>query len=463
MGDFLTVLLGTSMAVSISFLFLLSVRRVFDGYTSLYYRLMKLLLIFYLVPVFLLVLIAVKMNTAGTPIPLEGKDFMHGYLELKLLTLSRMHQYSMLYLYLCIVWVAGSAISLCLSIFLGQICIWKIRKNSSEVKNTELNLLFDSLIDEMKLAKKIKLFRCPWITSPFTSGILYPVITLPDIEFSRKEWEMLLRHELTHLKSRDVFYKQLMVLVRIVHWFNPLIWLFTRELFETGEMACDEKVIGDAKKEEKHFYAELLLMLLERAAESHENVMLAGFSDSESSLKRRLRNFMKKKNGSKKKKILLAILSAAIMAACPIVSYASATGVLKIQDMAAEDILSDALKETQVNMFIEYSDSISMKENESYSMNLNVKGDNKIDITIKAGDRFWIDGKLNSDIIKVSLTADSSSDSFRVGYTNKDAIKYVNSIDGAINHSFSITPGDYSIYIENRSDYEIHVVGRLTV
>ncbi len=463
MGDFLTVLLGISMAVSISFLFLLSVRRVFDGYTSWYYRLMKLLLIFYLVPVFLLVLIAVKTNTAGTPMPLEGKDFMHGYLELKLLTLSRMHQYSMLYLNLCIVWVAGSAISLCLSIVWGQICIWKIRKNSSEVKNTELNLLFDSLIDEMKLAKKIKLFRCPWIISPFTSGILYPVVTLPDIEFSRKEWEMLLRHELTHLKSRDVFYKQLMVLVRIVHWFNPLIWLFTRELFETGEMACDEKVIGDAKKEEKHFYAELLLMLLERAAESHENVMLAGFSDSESSLKRRLRNFMKKKNGSKKKKILLAILSAAIMAACPIVSYASATGVLRIQDKAAEMVLSDSEEESQTDKYIEHTGNIVMGSNDFYSMNLNAKGDNKIDITIKAGDRFWIDATLNSSSMYVSLTADSSSDSFRVGYTSESAMKYVSSIKGAVNHTFSITPGEHSIYIENRSDHEIHIVGRITV
>ena len=63
MGDFLTVLLGTSMAVSISFLLLLSIHRVFDGYSSWYYRLMKLLLIFYLVPVFMLVLVAVKIKT----------------------------------------------------------------------------------------------------------------------------------------------------------------------------------------------------------------------------------------------------------------------------------------------------------------------------------------------------------------------------------------------------------------
>lgn len=463
MGDFLTVLLGTSMAVSISFLLLLSIHRVFDGYSSWYYRLMKLLLMFYLVPVFMLVLVAVKIKTEGIPIPLEGEDFMHGYLELKLLTLSRMHRYSLLYINLCIVWVAGCVISLGLSIVWGHICIWKIRRNSSEVKDTELSLLFDSLLDDKKLIGKIKLFRCSWIISPFTSGILYPVIILPDIEFTMKEWEMLLRHELTHLKSRDVFYKQLMVLVRTVHWFNPLIWLFARELFETCEMACDENVIGDAKKEEKHFYAELLLMLLERTAESHENVMLAGFSDSERSLKRRLSNFMRRKNGSKKKKILLAILSAAIMVACPIVSYASATGVLRIQDKTAKIVFSNSQEERQADEHIEYTGNTVMEADDYYLIKLNSKGDNKIDITIQPGDRFWIDATLNSSSIYVSLTADSSSDSFRVGYTSESAMKYVSSTKGAINHTFSITPGEYSIYIENRSKNSIHVVGRITV
>ena len=151
------------------------------------------------------------------------------------------------------------------------------------------------------------------------------------------------------------------------------------------------------------------------------------------------------------------------MVACPIVSYASATGVLRIQDKTAKIVFSNSQEERQADEHIEYTGNTVMEADDYYLIKLNSKGDNKIDITIQPGDRFWIDATLNSSSIYVSLTADSSSDSFRVGYTSESAMKYVSSTKGAINHTFSITPGEYSIYIENRSKNSIHVVGRITV
>jgi hypothetical protein len=52
--------------------------------------------------------------------------------------------------------------------------------------------------------------------------------------------ESILRHELAHLRRRDL---QKSVLVRIAalpQWFNPLVRLAVRRFDEAGEWACDE-------------------------------------------------------------------------------------------------------------------------------------------------------------------------------------------------------------------------------
>ena len=56
--------------------------------------------------------------------------------------------------------------------------------------------------------------------SPMLLGLFRPVLLLPEGALPDGMLEVALRHELTHLKRRDVAYQALMLLARTVHWFN---------------------------------------------------------------------------------------------------------------------------------------------------------------------------------------------------------------------------------------------------
>lgn len=70
----------------------------------------------------------------------------------------------------------------------------------------------------------------------FTIGIWRPIIFYP-AKRSSKEVELILEHELQHVKNRDVFWRMLLVVVKILHFYNPFIWFFAEEFEIVREMA----------------------------------------------------------------------------------------------------------------------------------------------------------------------------------------------------------------------------------
>ena len=52
-----------------------------------------------------------------------------------------------------------------------------------------------------------------------------PVILMPERRYDVREAEMILRHELQHYRSRDLWYKLLIMAVCDIYWFNPLLRL----------------------------------------------------------------------------------------------------------------------------------------------------------------------------------------------------------------------------------------------
>jgi beta-lactamase regulating signal transducer with metallopeptidase domain len=70
----------------------------------------------------------------------------------------------------------------------------------------------------------------------------------------------ILRHELAHLKRRDLVKSILVRLLVLPQWFNPLAWLAVRRFDEAAEWACDELAKG-ADWEGCRAYARALLQL----------------------------------------------------------------------------------------------------------------------------------------------------------------------------------------------------------
>jgi HEAT repeat protein/beta-lactamase regulating signal transducer with metallopeptidase domain len=81
---------------------------------------------------------------------------------------------------------------------------------------------------------------------PFTSGLLRPVIVLPD---SATDWTMerrrsVLLHELAHVRRRDLVTNAVVQVACAVYWFHPLVRLAARHVRIEAERACDALVVA---------------------------------------------------------------------------------------------------------------------------------------------------------------------------------------------------------------------------
>jgi beta-lactamase regulating signal transducer with metallopeptidase domain len=101
---------------------------------------------------------------------------------------------------------------------------------------------------------------------PALVGILRPTIVFPhDVltTFGATELGLMAGHELAHWKRRDLAWNWLLLVVRSVFFFHPLVWVMARGWSEAQESACDELVLarGIARPAE---YGRLLLTLATR-------------------------------------------------------------------------------------------------------------------------------------------------------------------------------------------------------
>ncbi|MCH9649718.1 MAG: hypothetical protein K0U98_15875 [Deltaproteobacteria bacterium] len=86
---------------------------------------------------------------------------------------------------------------------------------------------------------------------PVTFGIWAPKILLPDEarSWSAERTEMVLLHELAHIRRQDLLSQTFSLLVCGIFWFHPAAWALSRRLDLEREKACDDLVLqhrGDA-------------------------------------------------------------------------------------------------------------------------------------------------------------------------------------------------------------------------
>lgn len=96
------------------------------------------------------------------------------------------------------------------------------------------------------------------VSTPFILGVIRPCIYLPS-DLTEPDRSYVLAHETAHLHRRDHVWKLIGYLIRMIHWFNPLVWLsytlFQRDL----ELACDEAAIKSMGFADKKAYSKALL------------------------------------------------------------------------------------------------------------------------------------------------------------------------------------------------------------
>lgn len=96
------------------------------------------------------------------------------------------------------------------------------------------------------------------IKSPCLAGLI-PAVYLTENVLRNDTTELIVRHELTHLRHLDFMWSFCRTLAVIVYWWNPLVWLAAIISKRDAELACDEAVAAGLQPEQRIAYARAIL------------------------------------------------------------------------------------------------------------------------------------------------------------------------------------------------------------
>lgn len=156
------------------------------------------------------------------------------------------------------IWGAGVLIFLLVVIISYFRFLCRKSKNSVKISG---NKIFSEVKKELKIKKHIRLKASSDIDSPILVGVLFPTVYIPCREIPDDNMRMVLLHELTHYKRKDLLIKWFAVLVNAVHWFNPLCYLACANLSEACEVSCDMSVTKNMSEDEQKLYMQTILNL----------------------------------------------------------------------------------------------------------------------------------------------------------------------------------------------------------
>ena len=142
------------------------------------------------------------------------------------------------------------------------IFLYKLKKSYLDLQNQDLEDLIDTICKEMHL-KKVNFKISDIVSTPMTIGILNKKIIIPKEVLNNEQYEMILRHELFHIKNKDIEYKFLLLVLNCIYWFNPIIYMFANQVNEILELNCDEKVLENQTHKYRISYAQTLLNQIE--------------------------------------------------------------------------------------------------------------------------------------------------------------------------------------------------------
>jgi bla regulator protein BlaR1 len=97
--------------------------------------------------------------------------------------------------------------------------------------------------------------------SPMLFGLFEPRLLLPRHlrSFEVTQQQMIVEHELTHLRRRDLQWMSVGIILQTLLWFNPFMWLLRANLSWAQELGCDRDVLRGRPQAQRKAYAAALL------------------------------------------------------------------------------------------------------------------------------------------------------------------------------------------------------------
>ncbi len=240
-----------------------------------------------------------------------------------------------------IIWFAGLMAYLAVKLA-AYIRLRKCIKNECYInKDREWNITLERLCEKLDIKTKgINLMYCKYLCQPCVTGIYKHYILIPEYlrgTLSEKEIEIILTHELTHVKKRDTAAKTIIFVLSSLNWFNPIMHKLKDDMYEWMECTRDEQITESKSSEYKRVYADTLIKLNEAETVYRENdgVLYFGKNKEIETLKRRIKIIMGKKEKSK------IFIKAVVLSGLCSVMFCSAAAAYDMDTLVMNTFSSD--------------------------------------------------------------------------------------------------------------------------
>ena len=189
------------------------------------------------------------------------------------------------------------------------------------------------------------------ICGPCTIGFFRQKILFPESFPLYPDFDMVYKHEHTHLKNYDNLVKLLCLFLLCLHWMNPVAYLLLSLYIDTAEIVSDSIAVDGCTEQKRKDYATLLVLQAStsdvRPVVWKNNLSVHKKKDGKEVkiLKRRINYMMKeKRTGLLQRGIMMAVSALTIVA--------SAGTVLAYQPMPSSDeSFSDVIVDDSLDAF----------------------------------------------------------------------------------------------------------------
>lgn len=246
-----------------------------------------------------------------------------------------------------VIWIAGICFLMAVQIreYVGMARL--AAGYADQTMTPEQKEFLDGLKGQYGIRRRVFLYQASARDRTMTFGFFSPVIVC-NREIPGREAELLVRHELVHIRRMDALWKMFMQLAVMIHWWNPLVWKLRSSFEQVCECSCDETVMQEKPKEEVKEY---LRLMIEEAREKKTGKFSprwkSGFGDNAQKIKERMDNLMRRKKWNR---VAVVTLVTALV-------FANSMTVFAYRDSFHDEVAEDSSQEeiektTQSDMFL---------------------------------------------------------------------------------------------------------------
>ena len=143
-----------------------------------------------------------------------------------------------------ILWLAGVA-ALLARLLLAHAGVNLLLRKSNTVNNDAWRFAVDRYSRLLEIDMPVRMRVSSLATVPMIIGCRRPMLVLPEgfESWTDDRRRIVLLHELAHVKRRDCLSQYLIEIVCALYWFNPMVWLASKQIRIEREIACDDMVL----------------------------------------------------------------------------------------------------------------------------------------------------------------------------------------------------------------------------